>query len=94
MRICKYGTYDKNQIRKLFCEIIYILCHSKQKHPINQIKIKESEFNLTNIKNKLSADNNNYASNVFLDEDPKEIYIAINEFCYNLIKSKDIINWC
>jgi len=85
---------NNEKVRTIFAEIIYILCNSKQKHSYQPIKIKTSEFDLTNIKSKLKAPNSAYATDHFFKEDPKEIYIAINELCYHVIKSKDLMQAC
>ena len=37
---------------------------------------------------KLKADSINYAKIVFRDNDPKELFIAINEFAWNISKKK------
>tara|TARA_Y100000591_G_C21806813_1_gene685419 strand:+ start:428 stop:1495 length:1068 start_codon:yes stop_codon:yes gene_type:complete len=84
------------KIRKLFAEIIGILCFSKKKHHLEPVKIKKNEeFNMTNMSSKLSAPSIKYAEEVFQKDDPKEIFIAVNEFAYCITKqSKNTISAC
>ena len=80
--IIKIRNNDK--IRKLFAEIMCVLCLSKKKHSFDNIKIDKEDFNITGIAYKLKADTTQYAQTVFYKEDPKELFIAINEFIYNI----------
>ena len=76
---------NDNKIRILFTEIICILCLSKKTHCFEQIKIKKiEEFDITQMTSRLKAPNINYATEYFLKDDPKELFVAINEFAYNL----------
>ena len=73
------------KIRKIFAEIIGILCHSPRKHNFEPIKIKkEDEFNMTCMATRLKAPFITYAAPFFKAGDPKELYIAINEFAYHI----------
>ena len=82
------------KIRKLFAEIICILCYSNKKHNYQQIKLnKTEEFDLTNISNKFKAPNVAYIENIFKDDDPKELFIPFNELIYN-IHIKNAIECC
>lgn len=72
------------KIRKLFAEVIAVLCVSNKKHSYNEVKIDTSEFDLTNLGYKLIAPNVKYASQVFRKDDPKEVFMALNELTYNL----------
>ena len=82
---------NNNKIRKLFGEIIIVLCKSQKKHSIESIKIKKTdEFDMTTISTKLKAPNVNYGTELFKKDDPKELFIALNEFMYHL--SKDSLN--
>jgi hypothetical protein len=79
------------KIRKLFGEIIIIICQSKKKHSIESIKIKKTqEFDMTTMSNKLKAQNITYASEIYKKNDPKELFVSINEFIYHL--SNDSLN--
>ena len=83
------------KIRDLFAEIIIILTQSNKKTTIERVKINKKEFDLTDLSGKLKADNINYNKDVFYKEDPKELFISINEFCYNLIpKVANMLHAC
>ena len=86
---------NNNKIRKLFAEIISILCLSNKKHTLSPIKIGKNDFNLPELTDKLKADSINYVNRIYLSGDPKELYIALNEFAYNLSnKSNNTIQCC
>ena len=76
------------KIRKIFAEIIGILCFSMKKHSFESIKIKKAdEFNMTHMATRLKAPSVKYASDIFKEKDPKELYIAINELSYQISES-------
>ena len=63
---------NNDKVRKLFAEIITILCNSKKKHSIESIKIKkQEEFDMTSMSNKLKAPTVQYATAIFQKDDPK-----------------------
>ena len=80
---------NNKKIRKLFAEIITNLCLSPKKLAVETIKIDPLEFDITLLSDKLKADNVQYASRIFLPDDPKELFIALNEFAYNLSRNKN-----
>jgi hypothetical protein len=85
---------NNTKIRKLFCEIICILCYSNKKHNYQQIKLnKLEEFDLPTISNKFKAPNIKFIENIFKDDDPKELFIPFNELIYS-ITTKNIIDAC
>jgi hypothetical protein len=72
-------------IRKLFAEIICVLTYSPRKHSFEPIRINRTEeFDMTQMTERLKAPSVKYAQPVFEKEDPKELYIAINEFSYSI----------
>jgi len=72
-------------IRKLFAEVISTLVLSNRKHSFEPIKInREEEFDMTQMTERLKAPDMSYASEIIKKEDPKELYIAINEFSYQI----------
>jgi len=84
------------KIRQLFAEIISILCHSRKKHSLEAIKIqKADEFNMTHMASRLKAPKIKYVEDIFKPDDPKELFIAMNEFAYHLSKeSKNSVSAC
>lgn len=86
---------NNSRIRELFCEIISILCFSQKKHSYDSIKIKKCDYDLTEINFRLKADNVLYSKNVFKQGDPKELFIAYNEFMYCIHKNgNNMTNAC
>ena len=82
-----FDLYLRNNrnMRQLFAEMITILAISNQKPAIETIKIdREEEFDMTQMPERLKAPSIHYAESIFQKEDPKELYIAINEFAFHL----------
>jgi len=83
---------NNDKIRKLFCEIICVLCYSLKKNVICDIKLdKHESFDITSMSERFKAPNVTYIEYVIKEDDPKELIIPINELVYNLI-NKNIIN--
>ena len=83
---------NNDKIRKLFCEILCVLCYSKRKNIINDVKLcKSDSFDLTSMSEKFKAPNMSYIEVILKEGDPKELIIPINELVYHLI-SKNIID--
>lgn len=78
------GLRNVKKTRTLFSEIICVLCESKRHHAYAETKIKDIEFDLTQLGEKLKAPNSSFAEDFFLEDDPRELYIATNELAYNL----------
>jgi len=92
------GGYENNEfklrnnikVRETMSEVIAVLCLSKKKNKYNPIKIKEEYYNITTISYRLKADSVKYAEPIFKKEDPKELFVAINEFIYSInLANKD-----
>jgi hypothetical protein len=83
---------NNEKIRKLFCEIICVLCYSSKKNVISDVKLdKNNSFDLTCMSEKFKAPNVTYIEEILKEDDPKELIIPINELIFNLI-NKNIIN--
>jgi hypothetical protein len=83
---------NNEKIRKLFCEIICVLCYSNKKNVISDVKLdKNNSFDITCMSEKFKAPNVTYVEDILKEDDPKELIIPINELIYNLI-NKNIIN--
>ena len=73
------------KIRSMFAEIICIICSSNKKHSFQGIKInKQEEYDITHMSSKLKAPSVSYAQIIYRKDDPKELFIAINEFAYHI----------
>ena len=70
------------KIRKLFNEVLCVLCTSMKKHSYEPIRVKEDDFILTNLSEKLKAPHIHYLGELFTQGDPKEFFIPLNEFAY------------
>ena len=71
-----------------------ILCYSCKKHSIEVLKVKAHEFDITGMTFRLKAPTADYV-NQLLPDDPKELYIALNEFAYHISNdSKDSVSAC
>jgi len=83
-------------IRQLFAEVICVLTLSNKKHSFETIRInREEEYDITQMTERLIAPNIHFVDDIFQKEDPKELFIAMNEFAYNLSEEKrNIRNAC
>jgi len=87
---------NNEKIRKIFAEIICVLCYSRRKHSFEPIKIKKAdEFNMSHMASRLKATSIDFATEVFKNDDPKELYIAVNEFAYHISSSsRNVVSAC
>lgn len=84
------------KIRNLFAEVISVLCFSRKKHTFEPIKIKKvEEFNVSFMATRLKAPSIEYGKSLYNDNDPQELFIAINEFAYHIsLNSKNETDAC
>jgi hypothetical protein len=76
---------NNKTIRDLFAEIVFVLTMSTKKHSFEAVKINRvEEFDITQMQERLKATSMKYIENIVDKEDPKELYIAINEFGYHI----------
>jgi hypothetical protein len=72
-------------IRKLFCEMVCVLCFSNKKNRLGTAPIDTAEaFDISKLSRRLKAPDMTFAQSYFLAEDPKEIFITVNEFAYSI----------
>tara|TARA_B110000285_G_scaffold189932_1_gene216892 strand:+ start:1500 stop:2552 length:1053 start_codon:yes stop_codon:yes gene_type:complete len=87
---------NSDKLRKLIGEISLVMCLSKKKHSIELIKLNKKEtFDLTKMNHMFKADDTGYANQIFRKDDPKELFVAINEIMYHLSpKSASVSDVC
>lgn len=86
---------NNSKIRKLFCEIMCVLCESKKKHSYDEVKIKKLDFDLNLITDQFKAPNTHYGDEIVKKDDPKDLFIPINELYYNVsLEGKNSVNAC
>jgi hypothetical protein len=86
---------NNSKIRRLFCEVMCILCDAKKKHSFDVIKIKKEDFDITQLRDRFKAPSNKFIEETFKPDDPKELFPALNEIAYNVSEDvRNIINAC
>jgi hypothetical protein len=74
------------KIRHLVCEVICMVCSAKKSNACADVKIQESNRDISSIRDMYEAPNLNYLDSVLTEDDPRELYIPINELCYQISK--------
>lgn len=86
---------NNNNMRRLFTEMFCVLCQSKKVHSIELIKINiQDAFDTEKINDRLKASSLHYLEDFFMPDDPKGLFIAINEFSYSISDSYDLTTAC
>jgi hypothetical protein len=84
---------NNETIRQLFSEIICNISLSTKKNSFEILKInREEEYDITQLTDRLKAPSIKYIDEIFKEKDPKEIFIALNEFSYNLSDDRKNMN--
>ena len=83
------------KIRKLFCEVMCVLCEARKKNCRTEVKVKATDFDLTQMTERFKAPNITFAESVFHPGDPTELFIVVNEFAYSITNEcKNSVNAC
>ena len=84
------------KMRSLFAEMVCVLANSKRQHKYESVKIKKKEeYDIATMSQRLKAPRVDYAQEFFRERDPKEIFIAMNEFAYHISRdSKNTLLAC
>jgi hypothetical protein len=86
---------NSDRMRKLFCEVMCVLCEARKSHSYAEVKVKKEDFDLTQITEKFKAPTVKYVEDIFLKDDPKELFVAANELAYNLSEEgKNCVSAC
>ena len=86
---------NSEKMRKLFCEVMCVLCEARKSHCYAEVKVKKEDFDLTHMTERFKAPTVKYLEDIFLKDDPKELIVAANEFAYNLSEEgKNCVSAC
>jgi hypothetical protein len=80
-------------IRRIFTEIMVVICLTKKSHAYTLIKVSERDYNMAELGPKLVAPSTRYAAPYMRSNDPREISIPLNEFVHS-IDSCDPVRGC
>ena len=75
---------NNDRIRKMFAEIMCVMCTSQKKHAFETVKVNKDDFEIFNMNDKLKAPTVEYIQDLFISGDPKEIFIPLNELAYSI----------
>jgi len=76
---------NNSTVRRIFAEVITIIVQSVKKTSFEPVKIKRTEeFDMTQMTDRLKAPTVKFAEPVLHPEDPKELFIAVNEFAFHI----------
>jgi hypothetical protein len=81
-------------VRRMFAEIMCILCFSKKNHRFEPVKIsRKQDFDMTQLSRKLKAPDLSYGAEVMEEEDMRELGVVVNDLAYS-VKSCDPLTSC
>jgi len=66
--------------RKMFAEIVCVLCSSPKRQAFDEVKVPQADFNLTQVHTKLRAPRGDIAK--LLSADPPELTVPFNELAH------------
>jgi hypothetical protein len=94
--VLEIDARNHSTIRKLFAEVVTMLSLSPKKNSFEILKIdRVEEFDITQMSDKLKAPNIDFANLHLLKEDPKELFIVVNELSYHLSSDgKNMLQAC
>lgn len=76
---------NNEQIRSMFAELAAVLCTARRQHPTPPVRIRAAtDFDMATMAGRLEAPDTSFASAIFKDGDPKELFVAVNEFSFQL----------
>ena len=78
------GVRNNDRIRRMFAEIMCVLCISQKKHAFETVKVNKEDFDVFNMNDKLKAPTVEFIQKLFIPGDPKEIFIPLNELAYSI----------
>ena len=70
--------------RRMFCEIVAVLCVSEKKFIIQFARVPEEDYDLMVLKTHLIAPDFTRGERVVQPDDPRELLVIVNEFLFNL----------
>jgi len=85
---CELNMRNCQHIRKIFCQLVCVLCVTKRKHCLVEQKISRTDFEMTHLTEKLQAPTIEVS---LKDGDPMELLISVNEMSYH-IRKRDAIS--
>jgi hypothetical protein len=86
---------NSTPMRKLFAEVACCVCFAKRKHCVEAIKVTDDDFDLDQLQSKFKAPHHEYVVDMWTEDDPVELWPAINELVYHVTQkqSRDACYW-
>jgi len=75
---------NNGKIRRMFAEIMCVLCDAKRSCSMDSIAMGPAEFDMLNLADRLKAPSLSYGIDILTDEDPRELCVAVNELSFHL----------